>query len=348
MSGQLAGGAVSDAARERAAVFIGRTLLGRYRVEELLAMGGLAAVFRATVVGNGELVAVKILHPDTEQLPELVARFQREAIAGRHIYHPNVAAVHEVVQLEDGSWCMMMEYVRGVTLRELMEQGPLPPVRAAQIAREIAVGLNAAHDMGIVHRDLKPLNVMVCPPAAPGSTEVVKVIDFGLAKVPVDELRVGGDGGNELTQAGVVMGTMAYLAPEAALGMRAIERRSDLYALGVILYEMLAGKHPFDATSPAEMFAMHRKGFVPPIAERTPGVKVPEPLEAVARKLLEKDPDDRLPNARAVIAALDATMREMEEEATEGWLRGWRLVAAAGGVGLVLAAGAALLILASR
>ncbi|AKT43120.1 serine/threonine-protein kinase [Chondromyces crocatus] len=347
VDGQLAGGAVSDVARARAMAFLGRSILDRYKVEDLVAMGGLAAVLRARVIGNGEEVALKILHPDTEQLPELVDRFKREAIAGRHIYHPNVAAVHEVIQLEDGTWCMVMEYVRGVTLRSLIEHGPMQPLRAAKIARQIAVGLNAAHDMGIIHRDMKPLNVMVC--AGPdGGDEVVKVIDFGLARVPVDELRVGVEANHELTQAGVVMGTMAYLAPEAALGMRSIDKRSDLYALGVVLYEMLSGLHPFDAATPSEMFAKHRKAPVPPIKERAQGVRVPQTLETLARKLLEKDPEERSPNARAVIAALDATIRELEEDATGGVLRGWRMVVAAGGVGVMLAAGIAAYLLAGR
>jgi serine/threonine-protein kinase len=347
--GQIAGGAVSDMARDRALSLLGHTLLGRYRVEELVAMGGLAAVFRARIPRSGEEVAIKVLHPDTEQLAELVARFKREAIAGRHIYHPNVAAVHEVAQLEDGTWCMVMEFVRGVTLRDLLANAPLQPLRAARIARQIAIGLNAAHDMGIVHRDVKPLNIMVLQPPAEGTEEPVKVIDFGLAKVPVDELRIGNeDSRHELTNAGVVMGTVAYLAPEAALGMQAIDRRADLYALGVILYEMLAGLHPFDAATPGEMFAKQRKAFVPPIAERAPGVDVPAQLEAVARKLLEKEPDARFPNARALIAALDAAIQEIEVEAADGPFGGWRLVALAALVGLLLAAGVAVLLLYTR
>jgi serine/threonine-protein kinase len=347
--GQIAGGAVSDAARARAMALQGKTLLGRYQVQELVAMGGLAAVFRAKVLGNGDEVAIKVLHPDTEQLPELVARFKREAIAGRHIYHPNVAAVHEVARLDDGSWCMVMEFIRGATLREHLANAPLQPVRAARIARQIAIGLNAAHDLGIVHRDVKPLNIMVLQPPSEGLEEPVKLIDFGLAKVPVDELRIGEDAvGSELTHAGVVMGTVAYLAPEAALGMRVIDRRSDLYALGVVLYEMLSGKHPFDASTPGEMFAKQRKAFVPPVTERTPGVEVPASIEAIARKLLAKEPEERFPNARAVIAALDASIQQMEAEATEGKFRGWRLVAAGGGVGLLLAAAVAALLLLTR
>lgn len=348
--GQIAGGAVSDMARDRALSLLGHTVLGRYRVEELVAMGGLAAVFRARVPRSGEEVAIKVLHPDTEQLPELIARFKREAIAGRHIYHPNVAAVHEVARLEDGSWCMVMEFVRGVTLRDLLSHAPLEPVRAARIARQIAIGLNAAHDMGIVHRDVKPLNIMVLPPPSGAAEEPVKIIDFGLAKVPVDELRIGSgeDSQRELTNAGVVMGTVAYLAPEAALGMRSIDRRSDLYALGVILYEMLSGLHPFDAATPAEMFAKQRKAFVPPIAERAPGVVVPAQIEAVARRMLEKEPDVRFPNARAVIAALDAAIQEIEAEATDGPLGGWRMVALAAVVGVLLAAGVAVWLITTR
>jgi serine/threonine-protein kinase len=151
-----------------------------------------------------------------------------------------------------------------------------------------------------------------------GQEERVQLIDFGLAKVPVERLAVAGDDARRsITQAGVVLGTVAYMAPEAALGMRSIDRRSDLYALGVILYEMLTGKHPFTAVEATALFAQHRAAIPPAFAERAPGVEVPRALEAVTRCLLEKDPDDRYPHARAVIVALDAAQKELAARAPD-------------------------------
>jgi serine/threonine-protein kinase len=163
--------------------------------------------------------------------------------------------------------------------------------------------------MGIVHRDLKPLNIMLND----GAEGLVQLVDFGLAKVPVDALHVrDAEGRSSLTQAGVIFGTVAYIAPEAALGMRNVEKRSDLYALGVILYEMLAGKHPFTATEPAALFAQQRREIPPPFKVRAPEVTVPPELEALVQRLLDKDPDNRYPHARALMVALDAVIKQME------------------------------------
>lgn len=310
--GPIVGGQVGDAATKRAQALIGRTIEDRYRIEALVAMGGLAAVFRATRLGTGEDVAIKVLHPEIEGLPELIERFEREAVAGKHIFHPNVAAVHEIAQLDDGSWFLVQEFIRGKTLRALIHEGPIPALRAAKMARQLAAALNAAHDFGIVHRDVKPLNVMVLD----GPDEQIQLIDFGLAKVPLEHLAVAGeDARRSLTQAGVVVGTVAYLAPEVALGMRAIDRRSDLYALGLILYELLAGKHPFTATEPVALFKQHQNAVPSVISERSPGVTVPPALEAVVRRLIEKDPDARYQHARAVMVALDAVIRDLEAPA---------------------------------
>ena len=308
----IAGGEVGDAARQRAAALVGRTVIGRYRIEELVASGGLASVFRATKLADGQEMAIKVLHPEVEGLPELIERFEREAIAGKHIFHPNVVTVHEIAQLDDGSWFLVQDFVRGETLRALIDRGPVEPVRAARLARHVTAGLTAAHDMGIVHRDIKPRNLMLVE----GPEEKVQIVDFGLAKVPVEDLAlVGDEGRRSLTQAGVVFGTVSYMAPDAALGMRNIDRRSDLYALGIILYEMLAGRHPFTASDPAEMFKHHKNTTPPPIAERSPGVEVPPALEDIVRRLLEKDPDARYPHARAVTVALDAFIEEMDGHA---------------------------------
>jgi serine/threonine protein kinase len=308
----IVGGDVGNEARDRAEALVGSTFLGRYRLEELVAQGGIASVFRAVRVADGQEMAIKVLHPEAEDRPELAAHFEREAIAGKHILHPNVVSVHEIARLDDGSWFLVQDFVRGRTLRELIEEGPVPPTRAARIARQVAAGLNAAHDMGIVHRDIKPRNLMLVD----GPEEKVQIVDFGLAQVPVENLALHvADPRDSLSQSDVVFGTMAYLAPEAVLGMAAIDRRSDLYALGIILYEMLAGQHPFTAASPVEVFQQQCQTIPPPIRERSPGVEVPVVLERVVRRLLEKAPTARYPHARALMVALDAAIERMDADA---------------------------------
>ncbi|WP_437528662.1 protein kinase [Sorangium sp. So ce726] len=301
-----------EAAKHRARSHLGRVISKRYRIDEVIAMGGMGAVYRGEHVHMHKRVAIKILHPDTERLPELVQRFEREAIAGAHIQHRNVATATDFGEAEDGSFFLVLEYVRGTTLHEIIRRGPMPVARAVLIARQLAAALEATHAMGIVHRDVKPRNVMVVEPQG----DLVKLIDFGLAKVSVDQLRrsvaspesarAGADSlPVRLTTAGVIFGTIAYLAPESALGMDFVDERADLYALGLIFYEMLAGKHPFLARDPVELFNQQRSAPVPAIAAHSPGVEVPPPLEAVVRLLLEKNPRARFGTAEELIAALD-------------------------------------------
>ncbi|WP_437334672.1 protein kinase domain-containing protein [Sorangium sp. So ce394] len=302
-----------EAAKQRAVSYLGRVISKRYRIDEVIAMGGMGAVYRGEHVHMHKRVAIKILHPDTERLPELVQRFEREAIAGAHIQHRNVATATDFGEAEDGSFFLVLEYVRGTTLHEIIRRGPMPAARAALIARQIAAALGATHAMSIVHRDVKPRNVMVVEPQG----DLVKLIDFGLAKVSVDQLRrsvaspestrmEGESRPVRLTTAGVIFGTIAYLAPESALGMDFVDERADLYALGLIFYEMLAGKHPFLAKDPVELFNQQRSAPVPAIAEHAPGVAVPPAIEAVVRRLLEKQPRARFESAAELIAALDA------------------------------------------
>ncbi|WP_438025838.1 protein kinase domain-containing protein [Sorangium sp. So ce233] len=300
-----------EAAKQRAASYLGRVISRRYRIDEVIAMGGMGAVYRGEHVHMHKRVAIKILHPDTERLPELVERFEREAIAGAHIQHRNVATATDFGEAEDGSFFLVLEYVRGTTLHEIIRRGAMPAPRAVLIARQLAAALDATHAMNIVHRDLKPRNVMVVEPQG----DLVKLIDFGLAKVSVDELRRSAASPESvrapeslparLTTAGVIFGTIAYLAPESALGMDFVDGRSDLYALGLIFYEMLAGKHPFLAKDPVELFNQQRSAPVPAIAEHSPGVVVPPAIEAIVRRLLEKQPRARFETAAELLAALD-------------------------------------------
>ncbi|NUP05210.1 MAG: serine/threonine protein kinase [Polyangiaceae bacterium] len=304
------------AAIERAKKLVGTVVSDRYRLHNLLAMGGMGAVFTAEHVHMRKRVAIKLLHPDMEGLPGLVARFEREAIVGAHVEHPNIASARDFGKLPDGSHYLVLEFVRGVTLRQLIHQGSISTRRAVRIVRQIAEGLGAVHARGIVHRDVAPRNIMVVP----GQDDHVKVIDFGFAKVPVEKFAAMSipQGTpimpSEITSPGVIFGTIGYLAPEAVVGMKAVTAASDLYALGSILYELLAGVPPFEGESQAALFLQHRTEPVPRISTRAPHVRVPESLEAVARRLLAKRPEERFGSAKELIAALDSAMNDLEPD----------------------------------
>jgi serine/threonine-protein kinase len=307
----------SESAAQRAQKLVGFVISGRYRVVDVLAVGGMGVVYRGQHVHMRKRVAIKVLLPETKGLPNLVARFEREAVVGAHLTHPNIASATDFGKLDDGSYFLILEYARGITLSEIIKQGPMDPLRAARIARQLAAALDAAHRMGVIHRDMKPRNVMVDVERG----DFVKLIDFGLAKAPADGLPdehkddddYDDDEGlenRELTTVGVVFGTVAYMSPEAALGMVMVDHRSDLYALGIMFYEMLAGMHPYQATDPVELFRLQRMVMPPSISVRSPKAKVPPALEALVTKLIEKVPEDRFQSAEEFIEALDDLMPE--------------------------------------
>lgn len=302
---------MGDTAPLPARPLIGEVISGRYRITKLLATGGVSCVYLGQHVHMLKNVAIKVLDPSAEKLPEFVARFRREAVAGAHVQHPYIASATDFGQLEDGSYFLVQEYVPGQTLNKVIAGGRMPAARAVAIARKLASALGAAHEVGIVHRDLKPSNVILVE----GTEDVVKLIDFGFAKLRFSDVPTLAPPPDEpmvpeklLTQAGVVLGTVAYMAPEAALGMSAVDHRSDLYALGLMLYELLTGLHPFDATEPVRLFLQQRTMPPPPIATRAPGATVSAELESVVRRLLEKEPKDRYASAAEIVSALDAAM----------------------------------------
>jgi tRNA A-37 threonylcarbamoyl transferase component Bud32 len=279
----------------------------------------MGAVYLAEHVLMRKRLAVKVLHPEMTRMPEMVARFEREAMAAAHIEHPNVAAATDFGKLEDGSFFLVLEYVEGTSLRDLIAQGPLAPERALHIAYQMASALSRAHALGIVHRDLKPENVMLVE--REGDPNFVKVLDFGIAKVPVGELSREapiGDGGQVLTQLGMVYGTPEYMAPEQALG-QVVDARADFYALGVILFEMLTGVRPFEAPSKVALLGMKVTSDPPTLASKNPDVRVTEAVEGLVTRLLDKEAEKRFQAAQDVLEAIEnGRMGEARTEAPMG------------------------------
>jgi serine/threonine-protein kinase len=281
---------------------IGQLISGRYRISSLIGEGGMGAVYLAEHTLMRKRFALKLLHPQMAENQEVLARFRREAEAAAHVEHPNIVAATDFGQTEDGAFFLVLEYVDGVTLRNRLAGGPLSTAQALYVARQIALALGRAHEAGIVHRDLKPENVMLVTREA--DPDFVKVLDFGVARFDA----ASAASGQLLTQAGTVMGTPSYMSPEQALGDR-VSHPADLYALGCMLYEMLTGVVPFSGDL-TELLSKHLTAPVPAMAERAPGTVVPAPVEAVVRRLLEKEANNRYPTARALVDAIDQAALE--------------------------------------
>ena len=288
---------------------IGMLISGRYLIRELLGEGGMGSVYLAEHTHMKKRVALKLLHPEMIDNAEVSARFEREAMASAHIEHPNVAAATDFGKTEDGTFYLVLEYVEGTDLRKALADGPLSVTRALRITRQIALALERAHETGIVHRDLKPENVMLMK--KDNEPDFVKVLDFGIAKVlegaasaSAEIAKRNGGANQPLTRLGTILGTPEYMAPEQALG-EAVTPAADLYAVGVLLYEMLTGKHPFDPPDRMAMLSFHIVAPVPLMQDRAPDVDVPAMVEAIARCLLEKVSNKRYANARALIDAID-------------------------------------------
>ncbi len=291
---------------------IGQVLSDRYRLDSLLGEGAMGRVYLAEHVMMRKRVAVKILHAELTRVPEVVGRFEREAMAAANIDHANVAAATDFGKLDDGSIYLVLEFVEGRNLREEVLKGPMPLGRALHVVRQMAGALGAAHAQGIVHRDLKPENVMLVQKAH--DPDFVKVLDFGIAKVPVDAgASPGSQTGVAITRVGMVFGTPEYMAPEQALGKQ-VDSRADLYALGVILFELLSGLRPFDDKCELGVLGQQLSKSVPRIAERAPGVQVPESVEALVRQLLKREISERPSQVLDVARAIDSLLAQFAPE----------------------------------
>jgi serine/threonine-protein kinase len=284
---------------------VGRVLDGKYEVVAPIGSGGMGAVYRARRVHIGDEVAVKILHQRLTSDEKLVERFRREARAAAQLHHQNVVTIHDYGEARgpDGFAYIVMELVRGESLRELLRrEGRLEAWRAVSLMRDVCAGVGAAHRRGIVHRDIKPDNIIVTPADEDRPAESVKVVDFGIAK-----LRDMAQESSTLTEAGTMVGTLFYMSPEQCKG-EPLDSRADVYALGAMLHEMLAGAPPFSASSMTSIILKHVNEPPPPLPA---DVNAPPALRAAVTRALAKNPDERPRDAsefaREIQAALAAT-----------------------------------------
>ncbi|MCS6899190.1 MAG: serine/threonine-protein kinase [Myxococcales bacterium] len=281
--------------------YLGREIAGgKYRILQKIGSGGMGTVYKAMQPNIDRMVAIKILHPKLVNRKDLVSRFSREAKALGHLSHPNTVKVFDDGVLEDNSLFIVMEYLEGRNLNQIVRTGgPMPVERALPILMQVCGALNEAHQRGIVHRDLKPENIFLSTQG--GIKDFPKVLDFGLAKVTEQEMRPGSI---ILTQEGMVFGTPEFMSPEQAQG-KILDARSDIYSLAVILYEVLTGKLPFDAKTPMEYIQHHVMTPPIPLHERVPTAGFPPALSEVLNRALAKNPDDRYQTAAEFAQALE-------------------------------------------
>lgn len=250
----------------------------RYRVTEKIGAGGMADVFKAVDETLGRTVAVKVLHARYAADPSFVARFRQEAQAAANLSHPGIVNIYDWGQ-DDSTYYIVMEYVRGTDLKALVtDKGAVDPAKAAEYASQVAAALSVAHGYDIIHRDIKPHNIVLTPDGS------IKVMDFGIARA----------GNTQMTQTGSVLGTAHYVSPEQAQG-RTLDPRTDLYSLGVVLYELATGRVPFDGDSPVAVAL--KQVNEEPIPPRQVNPNIPPSLEAVIMKAMAKNPADRYASA---------------------------------------------------
>jgi predicted Ser/Thr protein kinase len=285
---------VPDAAGERDPL-LGKVLDGRYEIQSVLGEGGMGLVYKAKHVTLGKKLAIKVLKAEVSKDQEIVQRFRQEAQSATSIGNHHIIDISDFGVLPDGSTYFVMEFLDGKSLTKAIEPGtPLKANRTIHIAKQLCRALGAAHEIGIVHRDLKPDNIYLI--SRGGDPDFVKVLDFGIAKVVGQK--------SKLTQVGQVFGTPHYMSPEQCAGT-AVDKRTDIYALGVIMYEMTSSRVPFDADNLMGILTKHL--YEEPVKphELPPPVDVPPALEAVILKCLAKKPDIRYQTMQEVLADLE-------------------------------------------
>ncbi|MFP2911805.1 serine/threonine-protein kinase, partial [Pyxidicoccus sp. 3LFB2] len=283
--------------------YVGMTIAQKYRVEALIGEGGMGKVYRARQLALDKVVVLKVLRRTLLSDERTVARFQREAKAASRLNHPNSISVLDFGQAEDGALFIAMEYVAGQDLHQILSrEWPLSEARVVKLVCQVLSALSDAHGAGVIHRDLKPENIMVEQRRNEG--DFVKVLDFGIAKITDST-----DDGPALTRAGFVCGTPEYMSPEQARGAP-LDHRSDLYAVGVILYQLMTGLLPFESDSAVGFATKHLTEEPPPPTRRRPDARISPGLERLILRALSKSPDDRPANAEAFKLELLAVDKE--------------------------------------
>ena len=287
------------------------TRLGPYEIHEQIGAGGMGEVYSATDTRLDRIVAIKVLPEHLASDPQRRERFEREAKAVSSLNHPHICSLYDIGE-QDGTHFLVMEYVEGETLQHRLEKGRLSLGKALEYAIQIADALDKAHRQGVVHRDLKPGNIMVAKTG-------VKLLDFGLAKLkgdagavssPMSELPTQ-DGSKPLTEKGTILGTLQYMAPEQLEGKDS-DDRTDIFAFGAVVYEMVTGKKAFEGQSQASLIAAILDREPPPVSSGLPAS--PPPLDRIVKTCLEKDPADRWQSSRDVLRELQWTVADREQQ----------------------------------
>lgn len=273
--------------------------VGNYRVMRKLGEGGMGVVFVAVHEQIGRQAAVKALHPHLSQNAEIATRFLHEARAVNVVTHPGVVQVFEYGHTKDGTVYIVMEFLQGDSLSHRIGRGAIPSADAMRLGRQIASAVAAAHEKGIVHRDLKPDNVIIVSDPEAAGGERAKILDFGIAKIRKEDQ---GPGEHLKTRAGMVLGTPAYMSPEQCRGAGEVDGQSDVYSLGIMLYEMLTGHVPFLAEGLGELMAKHI--YEAPVPLRQEKSEVPEELAGLVHAMLAKQPSAR-PTMAGIVKKLE-------------------------------------------
>lgn len=282
---------------------VGQTLAEKYLIEQLIKRGGMGAVYRGKHVLMDKTVAIKVLRPSLAGDDAIVARFSREAKAASRISHPHAVSVTDFGEAENGVVFLVMEYLDGRTLKDIIRnEGPMPMDRAAEITRQVSGALDAAHQQGVVHRDLKSDNIML---SQTNGGDWAKVLDFGIAKIQ----QLEGVRDHDITAPNLVIGTPQYMSPEQCSQTSPIDARSDLYSLGIIIYEMLSGKVPFTGESPTVIMMKQVQDPPPSILDARPDL--PVSVDKLIKRALAKQPGDRFQTAGELSQALTHAAEEM-------------------------------------
>jgi hypothetical protein len=308
---------------------VGRTLNKRYLVGEKVGEGGFGAVFRGKQLATGREVALKILHPYNLVDQTIVARFRREAEACSRLRNPHTVITYDFDETDDGVLYLAMEMLHGRSLHHLeRSEGPLGSDRVLRIIDQVAEALGEAHQNGIVHRDMKPENVFI---EARGDEDYVKVLDFGIAKMMTDER-----GQAALTAVGQTLGTLEFMSPEQLRGLP-LDGRSDIYALGIVAYEMLTGELPFkDAKTPVQIINFHMQKPAPPPSRMKPALQIPSYVDEVILKMVAKSREDRHANTTALRAHIARVLKGADKRADR--FEAYRVVGVIGAALLIISA----------